>query len=119
MSIRRQVLPVLLAAIVLPWIGLVQAVPHFHADTQVSQEVLACTASSPISHEVHLHGAGETLTPHPCVACLAGTSRAAAPSPVTPGEVESAPFLWTEQPHDVRSLNHSPLPLLRGPPATL
>jgi len=112
-----QVALVLVAALMLPWSGMVQSVPHNHSDMLVPQEALACAASGPTSKEVHLHGAGDLLAPHPCIACLAGSNHAAAPRPFTLGGVEVASPLQVARPHDLGSRNRLQLPMLRGPPA--
>jgi hypothetical protein len=107
---------VLLTAALLPWLGVLQSLPHTHSDAAVPREHLVCSASGPTSHEVHLHGAGHVLPPHPCLACLAGASHAASPPPVKMAWVEStAPFV-AEQEDAVRSRSSVSLPLLRGPP---
>jgi len=103
----------------LPWLGLVRALPHHHADTTVSQELLACSASSPSSSEIHLHEAGHLLPPHPCLACLAAASHAAAPSLVKAELGESTSRLSAERSHEVRSRSRAHLPLLRGPPVVV
>lgn len=107
---------VLLAVVVLPWIGILQALPHSHADLLIPREELDCSASSPTSHEVHLHHGGRVLTPHQCLACLAGSSFAVVPTPVM---LAAAPFvapLTAEGPADVRWRVRYSLPLVRGPP---
>jgi len=69
---------VLLAvAMLVAWHGVLLSTPHNHADDVVPQEELACSASHPSSQESHLHDAGQLLTPHPCLACLAGSNFAA------------------------------------------
>lgn len=107
---------ILLTVALLPWLGVLQSLPHHHADATVSQEELACSASSPKSSEIHLHAAGRPLPHHPCLACLAGASQAAAPSLVKLERGESAAKLAAERPHEVRSQSRTHLPLLRGPP---
>ncbi|MDX2436597.1 MAG: hypothetical protein QNL88_06045 [Acidobacteriota bacterium] len=116
MRSRAQVVLVVLTVTLLPWLGLLQALPHSHTDTEIPQEALACSASAPGSHEVHLHGAGQSLAPHPCLACLAGTSHAAAPSPAKLAGAESVTSLTAARADDVRSRSRAHLPLLRGPP---
>jgi len=103
----------------LPWLGLLQAFPHTHADTAIPQEELACSASSPRSHEVHLHEAGHLLPHYPCLACLAGMSHAAAPSLFKLEREEPAARFAAEQTHDVRSRSRAYLPLSRGPPVAV
>lgn len=107
---------ILVAALVL-WHGLLQAVPHHHIEAGIPQEVLACWASHPLSQESHMHGAGEAMTPHPCLACLAGSITAAMPAlsridGAAPGggSVEVVP-------PSPRSLPLVQLPPSRGPPA--
>jgi hypothetical protein len=113
---QARVVLVLLTVALLPWLGLLQAVPHHHADATVSQEALACSASSPSSSEIHLHTAGHLLPFHPCLACLAAASHAAVPSLLKLVRGDSTAQLPAERPHEVRSRSHAHLPLLRGPP---
>jgi hypothetical protein len=70
--------PFLLAvAMLVAWHGLLLSTPHSHAENAVPQEELVCSASHPSSQESHLHEAGQLLTPHTCLACLAGSNFAA------------------------------------------
>ena len=108
----------LVAAALLAWHGVLLATPHNHADNTVPQEELACSASHPRSQTDHLHGSGRLLAPHPCLACLAGTTVAVTPGiarvegAVVDGSAGVAPVC------DLRSRLHTQLPLLRGPPLT-
>jgi len=107
---------ILLTAVLLPWLGLVQGLPHSHSDGSIPQEELACSVSGPNSNESHLHAAGNPLPAHPCLACLAGTSHAAAPSLVQLKREQSATRLPTAPPREAHARNRFHLPLLRGPP---
>jgi len=70
--------PVLLAvAMSVAWHGVLLSTPHCHAENAMPQEELVCSASHPSSQESHLHDAGQHLTPHTCLACLAGSNIAA------------------------------------------
>ena len=105
-----------LAAMLVVWHGLLQGAPHTHADRTVPQELLACSASHPFSHEVHLHSAGKVMTPHVCLACLAGSVTAAIPAASCGGAAAvGAPAIEVVA-TDVRSQLNAELPLLRGPP---
>lgn len=70
----------LVGAMLLSWQTVILAVPHNHSDNAVPQEELACSASHPLSPTSHLHGAGLVLSPHPCLACLAGSTVAEEPA---------------------------------------
>lgn len=118
-SRQARVVLVVTTVALLPWLGMLQALPHDHGDTRVPQETLTCSASHPTSNESHLHAAGLLLAPHQCLACLAGTSHAASPSSVKLAGVESAASLDGERPADVRSRSCVSLPPLRGPPVTV
>lgn len=106
----------LTAAILVTWHGVILSVPHRHIDDGVPQEELACSASHSLSQTSHLHGAGIVLAPHSCLACIAGTSSAAAPGfgslPTATTSISQPPVL----PDVCRSQDFSCLPLLRGPP---
>lgn len=107
----------LFAALLVVWQGVVFSVPHDHADIAVPQEELACSASHPSSTTEHLHGSGRILSPHPCVACLVGSTAAETHGIV---EIDTAPDIcWIVAPEicDLRSSENARLPLLRGPPA--
>lgn len=108
---------ILLVVALLPWVGMLRALPHNHADVLVPQEALGCSASSPTSHEFHLHGVGHHLPPHLCLACLAGSSHAEDPVPVTVAVTPSAAPLAVNRVAGVQSSICSHLPLVRGPPA--
>ena len=104
-------------AIAAVWHGVLLAVPHNHVDSAVPQEELACSASHPLSQTSHLHGSGQLLAPHSCLACFAGTSGA-----ITPGvAISNTPIpsivRASFSSDDCRSQSYSHLPLLRGPPA--
>ena len=77
MKSAARVTVLLMAAILPAWHGLLLSTPHSHADNAVPQEELVCSASHPSSQKLHLHEAGQLLTPHPCLACLAGSNFAA------------------------------------------
>jgi len=106
----------LVAAMSLTWHGVLLSIPHTHADDVVPREELACSASRPLSQTNHLHGSGHSVSPHPCLACLAGTA-------VTDGlglaEVEEAAVgesVAVARTSDLRSRLLIQLPFLRGPP---
>ena len=92
--------------------------PHTHADAAVPQEELACSASRPTSQTNHLHGSGHVVTPHPCLACLAGTAVADALGLAGIEEAAIGESTIVGASSDLRSRLHSYLPLLRGPPLT-
>jgi hypothetical protein len=108
----------LVAAALLAWQGVLLATPHNHADNTVPQEELACSASYPSSQTNHLHGSGRLLSPHPCLACLAGTTvvDTFGISGID-GVVVDCSIVVPES-TDLRARFHSRLPLLRGPPLT-
>ena len=109
----------LTTVVLLPWLGMLQALPHDHGDAGVPKEHLTCSASRPTSHEVHLHAAGQVVPSHPCLACLAGASHAASPPPVRVVGVEPTATVVAERQADVRSRSCVSFPLLRGPPVTV
>ena len=105
-----------MAVALFAWQGMLLSIPHDHADVGVSQEEFGCLASRPLSDANHLHSAGTVLTPHVCIACIAGQSDAAvsaAPTSagIVPAAAENDPISV-----DCRPQSHSHLPLLRGPP---
>lgn len=109
----------LLVAVLVAWNGMLLSVPHKHADIAVPQEELACSASHPSSKTNHLHDSGRLLSPHLCVACLAGSNVAASPGIATiaamvPSVAGEAIDLAVGRPH-----LHTRLPLTRGPPPTV
>jgi hypothetical protein len=108
----------LVAAALLTWHGVLLATPHNHADSTVPQEELICSASHPSSQTSHLHGSGRLLSPHPCLACLAGTTVAVVIgiSGIDGAEVDD--FIVLPSAADLRSRAHTRLPPLRGPPLT-
>jgi hypothetical protein len=92
--------------------------PHHHVDNAVPQEEIACSVSGSASQVFHLHGSGRLLSPHPCLACLAGSTVAETPGVA---EVEGAAVdgsIVAATSSDLRARLRSHLPLLRGPPAT-
>jgi hypothetical protein len=115
-SRQARVFLIVITVALLPWLGMLQALPHDHGDARVPSETLACSASHPTSSESHLHTAGVLLAPHQCLACLAGASHAESPPPVKLVGLETSATLDVERPADVRSRSCAALPLLRGPP---
>jgi hypothetical protein len=109
---------VLLAATLLTWHGVLLSMPHHHVDNDVPQEEIACSVSGSSSQVFHLHGSGRLLSPHACLACLAGTTVAEAPgvAEVEGAAVGGSTVATTSS--DFRARFRSHLPLLRGPPAT-
>jgi len=100
------------------WYGVLLSTPHNHANNAVPQEELACSASHPFSQTNHLHASGLSVTPHPCLACLAGTTVV---DTLGLAEVEEAAVgetVFVAPSSDLRSRLHTQLPLLRGPPLT-
>jgi hypothetical protein len=106
----------LVAASLLAWHGVLLATPHNHADNSVPQEELACAASHPSSQTSHLHDSGRLLSPHPCLACLAGTTVAEAPASRGVESTTDGEWVADSTSPDLRSRFHTQLPLLRGPP---
>ncbi len=107
-----------MAVTLLTWHGVLLSTPHNHADTAVPHEELVCSASHPSSQTNHLHGSGHLLSPHPCVACLVGSTVA---DTLGIAEIETATVsvpIFVVESSDLRSRLHSHLPLLRGPPLT-
>ena len=119
MSIRTRAFVLLLSAALLPWLGLVQAIPHHHAESGVPQEELACSASRPSSHEQHLHNAGHDLAHHHCLVCLAGSFVSWVPGSVGILYEEEARPLQGSRPFDLRPRLRAELPQLRGPPSLI
>jgi hypothetical protein len=105
-----------LVATMVVWHGLLQGVPHTHADRAVPQELLSCWASHPFSQEAHLHSAGKVMTPHVCLACLAGSVAAAIPAASCGGVTAVEPSAVEVVTTHLRSQLNAGLPLLRGPP---
>jgi len=108
----------LVATTVLTWHGLLLSTPHTHGDNAVPREELACSASHPFSQTNHLHGSGQPLSPHPCVACFLGSAVA---DTLGVAEIETVAVgvpIFVVTSSDLRSRLHSSLPLLRGPPLT-
>jgi hypothetical protein len=117
--VSSRVLLVTMAALLMPWHGLILSLPHSHVDVDIPQEELACSASHPLSGTFHLHGAGEVLTPHHCLACLAGSNHASAPVTMTLGVVISEYVQPAAVVTDCRSHGRFHLPLSRGPPTSV
>ena len=112
--------PVLVAVSCLfMWHGIELAVPHHHADFDVPQERLACSASHPLSGESHLHRGGETLDAHPCFTCVVGSVLPSAPPGASAEDAPDQRVLTAAAFPDFRSHHRALLPLHRGPPATL
>jgi hypothetical protein len=108
----------LVAAALLTWHGVLLATPHDHADSSVPQEELLCSASHPSSQSSHLHGSGRLLLPHPCLACLAGTTVVdmIGISGIAGADVDQLFVKATAT--DLRPSFQALLPPLRGPPQT-
>ena len=117
--VSSRVLLVTVAALLMTWHGLILSLPHSHLDVDIPQEELACSASHPLSGTFHLHGAGEVLTPHHCLACLAGSNHASAPVAMKLGVVISEYVQPAAAVADCRSHDRFHLPLHRGPPTTV
>ena len=109
---------VLVVAAMLTWHGVVLATPHNHADSSVPQEELVCSASHPSSQTSHIHGSGRLLSPHPCLACLAGTTvlDVIGISGIDGADIDQ--LVVTASATDLRPRFHALLPPLRGPPLT-
>jgi hypothetical protein len=108
----------LVMAMLLAWQGIVLSIPHNHADSGVPQEQLLCSASNPSSEAVHLHAKGQQLSPHPCIACLAGSTVL---DPFGAAEIEGVAANGETSIADApdhRSRLRTSLPRLRGPPLT-
>jgi hypothetical protein len=117
--VSANVLLVTAAAFLMTWHGIILGLPHNHVDAGIPQEQLGCSASHPLSSTSHLHGAGEVLTPHHCLACLAGSNHASAPATMTLGSMISDHVQVAVAVTDCRSHSRFHLPLLRGPPSTV
>jgi hypothetical protein len=115
-KVSARVLLVTAAAFLMTWHGIILGLPHNHADAGIPQEELACSVSHRMSSTFHLHGAGEVLTPHHYLACLAGSNHASAPVTVALGSVISKHAQAAAAVTDCRSHSRFHLPLLRGPP---
>jgi len=98
---------------------MILGLPHHHADADIPQEGLACSASHPLSGTSHLHGVGEVLTPHDCLACLAGSNHESAPATMTLGSMISDHVQVAVAVTDCRSHSRFHLPLHRGPPTNV
>lgn len=116
MSLRARLPVVPLVAALVLWHGLLQAVPHNHAEAGVPQELLACRASHPLSQESHLHGAGEAMTPHPCLACLVGSTAASVPGLSRIDGLAPEQRRLEGAASHARSVVRTQLPPSRGPP---
>lgn len=108
----------LIAAALLTWHGVLLATPHSHADATVQQEELACSVSHPSSQAKHLHGTGRLLSPHPCLACLAGTTLANVIGISGVDRVVVSRLVGVTSSTDLRSRFQIQLPPPRGPPLT-
>jgi hypothetical protein len=117
--VSAKVLLVTAAAFLMTWHGIILGLPHNHADAGIPQEELACSASHPLSNTFHLHGAGEVLTPHNCLACLAGSNNASAPVTVALGSTISDHVQAAVAVTDCRSKFRVHLPVLRAPPTSV
>jgi hypothetical protein len=107
----------LVAAALLAWHGMLLAIPHNHADHAISQEQLYCSASHPSSDASHLHAKGQHLSPHPCIACLVGSTVVdAAGSDAFEGVADQGAAEVVAS-SDHRSRYRSHLPPHRGPPS--
>ena len=114
---RGIALPALMvAAVLVVWHGVILSLPHTHADPNVPQEAISCTASQVGSQDFHLHQRGRAMAAHPCLACLAGSTIAEMPYAVpfmrdvaTGTHLQSA---WKIH----RSGTHAHLPDPRAPP---
>jgi hypothetical protein len=113
-----KVIALVATAVLVAWYGVVFSIPHNHADGALPQEELACSASHPTSQTSHLHASGQLLSPHPCLACLAG---------FTGGDLHSGSTVWLADDCESeitvgfagsRSDHFAHIPLLRGPPVT-
>lgn len=106
----------LATALLVAWYGVVFSVPHNHADSAIPQEKLACSASHPTSQTSHLHTSGRPLSPHPCLACLSGSTAANLEpgSQVAFAEDSGSPVILSVVGSGPDSFTH--LPPLRGPP---
>ena len=111
-----RIILLLVAAALVGWHGVVLSTPHNHADVAVPQEQLACSASHPSSQANHLHAAGRLLSPHPCLACLAGSTVTETPGIVGVDTLTPAGPAVATRSLDRRSRLYTSLPLLRGPP---
>ena len=117
--VSSRVVLVTAAALLMTWHGVMLSLPHSHVDADIPQEELACSASHPLSGTFHLHSAGEVLTPHHCLACLAGSNHASAPVTMTFGIVISENVQPAAAVADCRLHSRFHLPLHRGPPTTV
>ena len=108
----------LAAAALLALHGVLLATPHNHADTTVPQEELACSVSHPSSQTNHLHDSGRLLSPHPCLACVAGTTIVDVIGISGIDEAVADRLVIAASFTDLRSRVHTRLPPLRGPPLT-
>jgi hypothetical protein len=104
-------------ASLLAWQGIVLSIPHDHADHGVPQEELLCTASHPLSQTSHLHASGRHLSPHPCIACLAGSTAADIAGAVAIEWAADDVVADVVVALDLRARFRSYLPLHRGPPS--
>ena len=119
LRVLAKVLLVTAAAFLMTWHGIMLSLPHSHADAGIPQEELICSASHPLSTTFHLHAAGHALTPHACLACLAGSNHASAPATMAAGPVISKHVQEAVAVADCCPHGRFHLPLLRGPPSTV
>jgi hypothetical protein len=116
---RTRLAALFVVATLVVWHGLLQGVPHHHADTTVSQQLVTCPASHLVARETHLHDSGPPLTPHLCLACLAGSTIAALPAISEANASIPGPSGFAVDPADQHSELNVHLPLLRGPPVAV
>jgi len=117
--VSSRVLLVTAAALLMTWQGLILSLPHSRVDVDIPQEELACSASHPLSGTIHLHGAGDVIAPHHCLACLAGSNHESAPVTMTLGVVLSEHVQPAAAVTDCRAHGRFHLPLHRGPPTSV
>jgi len=108
----------LVAAMSLTWHGVLLTTPHNHGDNAVPQEELVCSASHPSSQTNHLHGSGRILLPHPCMACVFGSTVGDAPGVAEINDSPNGTSVVTGVSTDLRACCQTDLPPPRGPPLT-
>ena len=104
------------ATVLMAWQAVVVTAPHYHADSTVPQEELVCSASRPSSQTNHLHASGHAMSPHYCLACLAGSPVAEAPESAAISAATDGTPRGVAAPEILRSRLHIHCPLVRGPP---
>jgi len=107
----------LVMTVLVSWQGIVLSIPHNHSDSAVPQEELLCSASRPSSDAFHLHAKGQQLSPHPCIACLAGWQIADEPGSTAVEGMADQGAGGVSLGEGLRSRFHSHLPPDRGPPS--